>query len=133
MAQYMHLDIYKKAYEFLVYYSCLLVHMQREYRYTIGEKLLNSIIEFIVSIYKANDAKTSTERVEAIKSMMEKIKQIGVSLRLVNSLKNISNEKYLNCCMHVEEIEKQLAGWLNYTSKNAQNERNIQYKVIKLK
>ena len=108
MAQYMHLDIYKKAYEFLVYYSCLLVHMQREYRYTIGEKLLNLIIEFIVSIYKANDAKTNTERAKAIRVMIEKIKQISVTLRLVNSLKNISNEKYLNCCLYVEDIEKQL-------------------------
>ncbi len=133
MAQYMHLDIYKKAYEFLVYYSCLLIHMQREYRYTIGEKLLNLIIEFIVSIYKANDAKTNTQRAEAIRIMIEKIKQISVTLRLVNSLKNISNEKYLNCCLYVEDIEKQLSGWLNYTSKNAQNERINQYKTVVLK
>lgn len=133
MAQYMHLDIYKKAYEFLVYYSCLLVHMQREYRYTIGEKLLNLIIEFIVSIYKANDAKTNTERAKAIRVMIEKIKQISVTLRLVNSLKNISNEKYLNCCLYVEDIEKQLSGWLNYTSKNAQSEKINQYKTVVLK
>ncbi len=133
MAQYMHLDVYKKAYEFLVYYSCLLIHMQREYRYTIGEKLLNLIIEFIVSIYKANDAKTNTARAAAIRVMIEKIKQISVTLRLVNSLKNISNEKYLNCCLYVEDIEKQLSGWLNYTSKNAQNEAINQYKTVILK
>ena len=133
MAQYIHLDIYKKAYEFLVYYSCLLVHMQREYRYTIGEKLLNLIIEFIVSIYKANDAKTNIQRENAIKIMIEKIKQISITLRLVNSLKNISNEKYLNCCLFVEDIEKQLSGWLNYTSKNAQGEKLNQYKTVTLK
>ena len=133
MAQYIHLDIYKKAYEFLVYYSCLLVHMQREYRYTIGEKLLNLIIEFIVSIYKANDAKTNIQRENAIRIMIEKIKQISITLRLVNSLKNISNEKYLNCCLFVEDIEKQLSGWLNYTSKNAQGEKLNQYKTVTLK
>ena len=33
----------------------------------------------------------------------------------------------------LEDIEKQLSGWLNYTSKNAQNERINQYKTVVLK
>lgn len=117
MAHYIHLEIYKKTYDFLVYYSHLFVYFQKEYRYTIGEKIMNSIIEFIILIYKANSSNRNDQRLDLLKKMDEKMQYINVSLRLANSLKSISNEKYLNCANFTFEIEKQLTGWICYTTK----------------
>ncbi len=69
MAQYYHLNIYKTTYEFMVYYSRIFVHFQREYKFTIGEKLLDKIMQFTILIYKSNSAKSNFERAEFLKNM----------------------------------------------------------------
>lgn len=116
MAQYFHLNIYKTTFEFLVYYSKLFPNFQREYRYTIGEKLLETITSFIISIYKANGAKTHEDRLVLIDKMCEIMQYIIITLRLCCELKCISKEKYVHCCEYTQSIEKQLNGWLTYTN-----------------
>ena len=115
MAQYTHLNIYKTTYEFLVYYAHMFPHFQREFRYTIGEALLNHICDFILMIYKANSAKTNSERAEVLYIMQEQMELINVKLRLAQGVKSISIEKYNNCTKYTMEMEMQLSGWLSYT------------------
>ncbi len=115
MAQYNHLNIYKASFDFLVGLSQQLKHFQREYRYTIGEKLTNNSIEFIALIYKANSAKISIKRQEYLEQMLEKLQYINILLRLSFELKNISNDKYIILAKNTQNIEKQLNGWLNQT------------------
>ncbi len=95
MAQYNHLNIYKASFDFLVCLSRQLKHFQREFRYTIGEKLSNNSIEFIALIYKANSAKSSVLRKEYLENMLDKLQYINILLRLSSELKNISQEKYI--------------------------------------
>lgn len=116
MAQYFHLNIYKTSFEFLAYYSKLFIHFQREYRYTIGEKLLEKITEFTILIYKANNCKTHKERYEYINEMCDIMQYINITLRLCCELKNISKEKYVHCLEYTQNIEKQLSGWAAYTN-----------------
>ncbi len=116
MAQYHHLTIYKASYEFLEYFALIFNQYSREYRFTIGERLLNAIIDFIFLIYKANSAKTPIERFKILQTMDEKMQIIEVSLRLSNGVKCLSKEKYINCAMKTAEISKQLGGWIAYTA-----------------
>lgn len=116
MAQYYHLNIYKTSFEFLSYYSKLFIHFQREYRYTIGEKLLEKITEFTILIYKANGAKAQSERAKYINEMIDTMQYINITLRLCCELKNISKEKYVHCLEYTQNIEKQLSGWQTYTN-----------------
>jgi len=123
MAQYMHLEIYKKTFEFLKYYSHLFSNFQKEYRYTIGEKLLDRIIEFIVLIYNANDAKDNEVRFKILTDMKNKLQYINIGLRLSDALHCISSEKYENSIQFVFEIEKQLSGWIKYTNEKKKNNK----------
>jgi len=121
MAKYEHLNIYKTTYEFLVYFGQIFPHFQREFRYTIGEALLNHICDFILMIYKANSAKTSKDRAEILYKMQEQMELINVKMRLSQGVKSLSIEKYNNCTKYTMEIEMQLNGWLNYTLTHEEN------------
>lgn len=123
MAQYHHLSIYKKSFDLLVKVTQLTSNFSRDFRYTIGEKLNNGCMEFIVLIYKAN-----TERLEGRKNhilrLLEMLQVTNILVRLSCELKNISKEKYTEVISMTEDIERQLNGWLNYTDTEIENERN---------
>ena len=119
LAQYYHLNVYKKSFDFLVELTRQTVHFQRDFRYTLGEKLNDSAIEFIVRIYKANSAQNLMERADFIKDMLERLQYINVVLRLSCELKNMSKDKYIGLASMTQDIEKQLNGWLSHSSKNA--------------
>jgi len=57
MAQYQHLPIYKLTYDLLLRIMQVTKNFPREYKYTLGQKLKDEVIELIVLIYKANSAR----------------------------------------------------------------------------
>lgn len=95
MAQYLHLNIYKKSFDFLVKITQITSNFQRDFRFTIGEKLNSTTIGFIILIYKANSAKEQ-ERVDFIVKLLDELQKITVLTRLATELKNIPREKYWN-------------------------------------
>lgn len=117
MAQYYHLNVYKKSFDFLVKVTQLTSRFQRDFRHTLGEKLNNGTIELIVLIYKANSAQDMGERVNYIKELLEKLQYINIILRLSCELHNISQERFAELALMSQEIEKQLNGWLSHSSK----------------
>lgn len=121
MAQYHHLSVYKKAFDLFVKISQVTTNFPRDFRYTVGEKLNNGCVEFIVHIYKANTARTA-QRLEHIVDLLDKLQVINVLIRLACELKHISKERYIELITMAEDIEKQLGGWQNYTETEAKNE-----------
>ena len=118
MAQYHHLNVYKKSFDFLSEITRQTIHFQRDFRYTLGEKLNNGGIDFIEWIYKANSAQNLKDRVQIIKELLEKLQYLNVILRLSYELKNISKDKYIGLTLMTQDIEKQLNGWLSHSSKS---------------
>ncbi len=117
MAKYFHLNIYKKAFDFLIYYTNVLVNFRRRYKYTIGENILNKIVDFIVLIYLANDAKNESLRLKFLNKMNLGLQYITVLLRLCHETQDIAHEKYSKLVEFMEDIEGQLNGWITYTAK----------------
>ncbi len=62
MAQYQHLPIYKKTYDVLLRTMIATKNFPREYKYTLGQKLKDELIELVVMIYRANSATIWTVR-----------------------------------------------------------------------
>ena len=131
MAQYHHLKVYRTSFDLLVMIVQVAMHFQREFRYTLGERLQNYAIDFIVVIYKANSAKTPQERATYICDLIEKLQYICVVLQLSCELKNISKEKYIDMSKLTQDIEKQLNGWLAQTRKGLAGEQNEKKKSQK--
>ncbi len=114
MAKYEHLKLYKATFDFLLYFAKIMVHYQREYKYTVGERLMNTLVEAIVIIYKANGTKDKGLRIDYICDIQEKIQYVSILLRLSCGIGAISKDRYNNCCEYIMDIDKQLSGWKNY-------------------
>ena len=124
MADYHELNIYKKIYDFLIYYGQILKHFPREYRYTLGEKILDNMFELALFVYDANSDRKLEDRQLTLKKMELKLQYVNITLRLSHSLKCISNERYAKCSEFEDNISKQLMGWINYTEKLLNKEKD---------
>jgi hypothetical protein len=61
MAQYQHPPIYKQTYDILLRTMTATKDFPGEYKYTLGQKIKDELIELVVVIYRANSA-TDKER-----------------------------------------------------------------------
>lgn len=124
MTQFSHLQIYKTATDFLKDTTVLISHFSRLSRHSLGEKIQNLQVEFIILIYKANTAKSPNARGKIIEEMIENIQHLNVLLRLSCEVKEISQEKFIDLTEVTQDIQRQLAGWLNYTQSVKKKQEN---------
>jgi len=117
MTQFSHLQIYKTATDFLRETTVLISHFSRQSRYSLGEKIQNLQVDFIILIYKANSSKSKEIRSKYIEEMIENIQYLNVLLRLSCEVKEISQDKFIDLVEVTQDIQRQLAGWLTYTNK----------------
>ncbi len=54
MAQYDQLPVYKAGYDLLILIFQLSHSLNREYKFTLGEKLKNEVTDLLTNIYRAN-------------------------------------------------------------------------------
>lgn len=116
MAQYYHLNIYKTALELLVTITNVTSKFDRNYRFTLGEKLQEANIEFISLIYEANSQTDIDRRLQTIGQLSNCLQKINIYIRLSCEVKTITKEKYAQLTKYTQDIERQLNGWLNYTN-----------------
>jgi len=91
MAQYHHLPIYKLTYDLLLRVMQITKNFPREYKYTLGQKLKDEIIELIVMIYKANTAKDKSHYIEMILERVQVVQLLMVVSQSLTKLKNPHN------------------------------------------
>ena len=114
MAQYDTLPIYKSTYDFLLRVMHAVTHYPREYKYTLGEKLQNEVINLIILIYKVN---TTKSKVEFLKQMEEQIQLVYLLLRISHDMKLMPTEKYAGIVEMADNIASQAKGWLRSNEK----------------
>jgi hypothetical protein len=108
MVLYSELPVYKASYDLFVSIFEYTQHFNKEYKYTVGEKLKNETLEMMVAIYRAN---TRTDKKELLQSARENIEVIRLLFRLLKDLKQITLEKFVAINQKIENVSKQLAGW----------------------
>jgi len=80
MADCQHLNIYKSMFDFTVYFSNLFRNYQKEFRYTLGERLMIAALDFMALMFRANEARTPEARIKYLESMQDKLNGIMVML-----------------------------------------------------
>jgi len=111
MAVYDNLPVYKAAYDLFRDITMLRSQMKREYKFTVGERLLNETIELIITIYKANRSKAKKP---FIAEAQEHTEIIRLLLRLIKDIKEISLKRFIALNQKIEMVSKQLTGWMKY-------------------
>ncbi|HHB78400.1 MAG TPA: four helix bundle protein [Saprospiraceae bacterium] len=114
MALYDNLPVYKAAYDLFQDITMLRSKMKREYKFTLGERLLNETVELIINIYKAN---RSREKIKYIADAQEHTEIIRLLLRLLKDIKEVSLKRFIALNQKIEMVSKQLTGWMKYQKK----------------
>jgi len=108
MATYDQLPVYKTTYDLLIKVFQTCQNMERDYKFTIGEKLKNEIIDLQVNVFRAN---CREDKYALIGTARENVEVVRLLLRLLNDLKQMTLERFVDLNAIVESLSKQLAAW----------------------
>ncbi len=111
------LPVYKVSYELLLYSFKLMKNLTREYKYTIGEKLKNEIMDLLMNVYRANKIKNNSIKIEKVENALENIEVIRLLFRLLHDLHEINMKEHIKVNVDIENVRRQLIGWENVLKK----------------
>ena len=114
MAQYQHLPIYKLTYDLLVRVMTATKDFPREYKYTLGQKMKDEIIELVVLIYRANSA---VDKAQHIAVIVERVQVIQLMMRLAHDMKILTRRNYAALAKMTDSLARQAQGWLKSSGK----------------
>ncbi|TXH00345.1 MAG: four helix bundle protein [Candidatus Moraniibacteriota bacterium] len=114
MAQYEHLPIYKQTYDILLRTMVATKDFPREYKFTLGQKIKDELIELVILIYRANSAADKKQHIESI---LERVQAIQLMMRLSHDMKILPRRHYAALSEMTENLAKQAQGWLKSSGK----------------
>jgi hypothetical protein len=117
MAQYQHLPIYKQTYDLLLRTMTATKDFPREYKYTLGQKIKEELIELVVMIYRANSAQDKARHIESI---LERVQAIQLMMRLSHDMRILSRRHYAALSEMTDSLARQAQGWLKGTTKGSE-------------
>ena len=109
MTIYDNLPIYKDSYDLLLLVFELVKKFDKQYKYTLWDKIKNEIIDLITSIYRANSS--FENRWKNIKKARKQVEVLKLYIRLCRDLKIISLVKFADVSFKNEKLSKQLLAW----------------------
>jgi four helix bundle protein len=111
MAKEIGLPVYKASYDLLLYSFQLIKNMPKDYKYTIGDKIKNEMVDMIMNIYHANKEKDKKLKKERITKAKNSIEVIQLLFRLLHDLKQVSSKKFTQVSVKIDCVSRQLSGW----------------------
>lgn len=108
MAIYTNLPVYEETYQLLLQLVTFSRQMQRDFRYTIGEKLQQTMVDIIVLIFKANKAAAKAAHIAEAR---ERLVEAQVMMRVLNDTRQLSDKQYVQLVERSTSVSKQLASW----------------------
>ena len=111
-AKYDNLPVFKLCYDALFQIINWIHRMQRDFRYGIADDQRRIIMEVLLCIYRANNAK---EKAPYLQKAIELMVEVKIYTRVLHDAKQISTPQFaLAADLHVN-IEKNLANWCRYS------------------
>lgn len=113
MSHYIELPVYKAAYDLLLKVYDLTRQLNREYKFSIGEKLKNEVTDLLTNIYKANRVH---KKAPLLSKAREHLEIVRLYIRILLDTHQIGHKKLIYINLSIESVSKQLAGWHNSVS-----------------
>lgn len=102
------LEVYKKCYDLLISVFVAVKHYSREYKYNLGDRIKQEVLDVMLNIYRAN---VSENKSPYLQKGREHIEVLKLLIRLSKDLRLLSVAKYTELFGKTESISKQLLGW----------------------
>lgn len=115
MAITQHLPIYKLARDLTSLAADLTKNMPRDFKRTLGEKVLVECIDMSILIFRANVA-GGHERLAFIQQLLERTQVIELILRLCVDRRLISRPQYAKAIEITDSLGRQATGWKKHAA-----------------
>lgn len=116
MSRYDHLPIFKSAYMLCLALYRITKDYEREYKYTLGENIKSVSHDILDLIIEVNSLENK-DRAERLKIILIKTEKLKIYLRISCDLKIISPKCLGNASEKIEEIDRQVNGWISYVNR----------------
>lgn len=110
MAQFSHLPIYIKTYEFIKLVYRIVKQFRKEYKYTFGVELEQIIWQILDNIIIANSS-LNVYKLEEINKISMLFDRFKIRFRCAYELGLISSKKFGIAQKEMEEIGRMIGGW----------------------
>lgn len=115
MALHHQLPIYKLASDLASLAADLAKNMPRDFKRTLGEKVLMECFEVVTLIFRANVA-SGAERAVHISKLLEHLQVIELMLRLAVDKRLISTQQYARAIEITDPLGRQATGWKKHAA-----------------
>ena len=109
------LPVYKTTYDLLLASFGYIKHFPREYKYTLGEKIKEELMELTCELFRVN---ISSDKTRWLTKCRESIETVRLLWRIVKDLKIINVKKYTQISQYITSISKQITAWQRSCEKN---------------
>ena len=113
MAQYAHLPIYIKTYEFIKLNYKIVRQFRREYKYTLGEELQKISWSMLDEIIRTNSLPNVAKK-DGIGKLSVLFDTFKVRFRLAYEIGLIKDKKFAAAQVQMEEIGNMIGGWAKW-------------------
>jgi len=110
--------LYLKLFNFQKYLYLLVHNFPKEYKYTLGQSIIDTAWETLDSVISANVSSNSLKAEKLIRTS-ESFDRLKTRLRMAHELKLIPYSKYSYIIKENEGIGNEISGWLNWAKKQA--------------
>lgn len=113
-----HLSIYFKSYQLIKFLYERVRNFPKEYKYTLGENILNLSWQCLDSVLEAN-AMPNEKKQPKILELSITFDKLKIRLRMAQEINLISKKQFVHIQVYyIKEIGEMLGGWLKWASQN---------------
>ena len=115
MSDYQHLPIYHQIYQFIKFLYAMVKNFPKQYKYTLGEDILNLGWGCLDLVLKANSLPNES-KYQKIKELSEEFDKLKIRIRMAQELNLISAGQFAHIqTYYVKETGGMIGGWLNWS------------------
>lgn len=115
MADYKELPIFKSGYDLVLEIFRVSREFQKEYKYTVGERIKTDALELMALVFRANSRR---DRSEVLQGARERCESIRLCFRLLFDLKQMPMKRWVAVNEKIEDVSRQLSGWQKASKRN---------------
>jgi len=113
MAVYSNLPVFKASYDLMIEVFNMCGSLPKDYKYTVGERLKNTLMDLMMAIYEAN---ISSDKAEILGKCKRYIVETKLYLRMLHDLSHLSVKRFAALSDNIEVISKQVTAWHKATT-----------------
>jgi hypothetical protein len=108
------LPIIQKTYDLIKWYVPILNLIARDYKFTLGDRVIVGLYEFLEGLLRARFSK---EKRDLLTKLNTELDILRYQTRLLHEFKQITTQRYEFVNRFFDEIGKELGGWIKQQGK----------------